>query len=374
MDSAFQPVREAFLNNFVEHAEIGASVCVTVEGRTVVDLWGGHADPQRSRLWDENQLVNAFSVGKGITAVVAAQCVARGDISYDTVVSSIWPDFAVHGKDQLTFRDLLGHRAGLPAIRTRMAPGAMMHWSVMTDALANETPWWAPGTAHGYHVNTFGFLVGEVIRRATGLTVGQLIARDIASPLHADIYLGAPVALHSRMADFEWPGDPMPEEEPVGMNDEQLMQLNTYYNPSGLSGAGVVNSPEWRSAEMPSTNMHASARGVSALYTTLAHGGTFADLEILSEAVLDEAVTEVSHGNDVVLGRVSRFAHGFQIPIPERGFGPNPEAFGHFGAGGSVGFCDPIAKVGFGYVMNQMGPRWQNPRNKALMEALYNCL
>lgn len=286
----------------------------------------------------------------------------------------MWPEFAHNGKEQLTFRDLLGHRAGLPAIRARLAPNAMMHWSTMTEALANENPWWVPGAKHGYHVNTFGFLVGEVIRRATGMTVGQLIARDITAPLKADIYLGAPVHIHSRMADFEWPGDPMPEEEPPGLTEEQLLQVNTYYNPSGLSGAGVVNTPEWRNAEMPSTNMHASARGVSALYTALAHGGTFGTTEILPSPVLTEAVSEVSHGDDVVLGRVSRFAHGFQIPIPERGFGPNAEAFGHYGAGGSVGFCDPIAKVGFGYVMNQMGPRWQNPRNKALIEALYHCL
>ena len=306
--------------------------------------------------------------------MVAAQCVARGDLSYDTLVASVWSEFANNGKEQLTFRDLLGHRTGLPAIRPRLAPGAMLQWSTMTDALAAERPWWDPGALHGYHVNSFGFLVGEVIRRATGMTVGQLITRDIAAPLQADIYLGAPVHLHSRMADFEWPGAPMPEEEPPGLTDDQLMQNNTYYNPSGLSGAGVVNSPEWRSAEMPSTNMHASARGVSALYTALAHGGSFANTEILPIAVLNEAVTEVSHGDDVVLGRVSRFAHGFQIPIPERGFGPNAEAFGHYGAGGSVGFCDPTAKVGFGYVMNQMGPRWQNPRNKALIEALYHCL
>lgn len=313
-------------------------------------------------------------MGKGVTAVIAAQCVARGEISYDTKVSQVWPEFGNNGKELLTFRDLLGHRAGLPAIRKRLAPGAMMSWSTMTDALASERPWWEPGKKHGYHVNTFGFLVGEVIRRATGFTVGQLIARDVAQPLHADIYLGAEASLHSRMADFEWPGDPMPEEEPPGLSEDQLMQINTYYNPSGLSGAGVVNSPEWRSAEMPSTNMHASARGVAALYTVLAYGGTHNNVSVLPSSVLSQAVTEVSKGEDVVLGRVSRFAHGFQIPLPERGFGPNPEAFGHFGAGGSVGFCDPVAKVGFGYVMNQMGPRWQNPRNKALMEALYSCL
>jgi CubicO group peptidase (beta-lactamase class C family) len=250
----------------------------------------------------------------------------------------------------------------------------MFDWGLMTASLASERPWWQPGTAHGYHVNTFGFLVGEVIRRATKLTIGQLIQRDIASPLAADIYLGAPAHLHSRMAEFEWPGGPPSEDVPQGMDDAQHMQFNTYSNPSGLSGAGVVNSSQWRSAEMPSTNMHASARGVATLYTALAHGGTHNAVQILPALVLAEATTEVSHGDDQVLSRTSRFAHGFQIPIPERGFGPHAESFGHYGAGGSVGFADPVSKVGFGYVMNQMGPRWQNPRNRALIDALYSCL
>ena len=373
-DISFAAVKEAFQNNFAQHGEIGAAVHITVNGKMVVDLWGGFAAPSSDRLWLDHQLVNAFSVGKGVTAVVAAQCVARGDFSYDSLVTDFWPQFASHGKEVLTIRDLLGHRAGIPAVRPRLPRGAMFDWDQMTGALAAERPWWAPGSAHGYHVNTFGFLIGEVIRRATGLTVGQLIQRDIATPLGADIYLGAPRNLHPRMADFEWPGAPPTEDVPDGMDEAQTMQFNTYSNPSGLSGAGVVNSAQWRSAEMPSTNLHASARGVATLYTALAHGGTFNDVSVLPSSVLTEATSEVSHGDDQVLARTSRFAHGFQIPIPERGFGPHPESFGHYGAGGSVGFADPVSHVGFGYVMNQMGPRWQNPRNKALIEALYSSL
>ena len=373
-DTAFAAVEHAFRNNFKEHGEIGASICIEVGGRRVVDLWGGHANPQKTKVWDQDQLVNAFSVGKGITSIVAAICVARGFLHYDTTIASLWPEFSNNGKENLTFRDVLGHRAGLPAVRHRLPPNAMLNWSMMTDALAAEAPWWEPGNAHGYHVNTFGFLVGEVLRRATGSTVGELIKRYIADPLQAEVYLGAPIELHQRMADFEWPGDPTPEVEPLGLTNEQLMQLNTYSNPSGLSGAGVVNSAEWRSAEMPSTNMHASARGVATVYTAMAHDGSWNNQEILPSEILNESTHEVSYGDDQVLGRVSRFGHGFQLPIPERRFGPHDEAFGHFGAGGSVGFCDPIARVGFGYVMNQMGPRWQNPRNKALIEALYSCL
>lgn len=350
-------------------------MCIEIEGRRVVNLWGGSAVPSGARAWSENELVNAFSVGKGITSIVAAQCVTRGEISYDTRVVDVWPEFTNNGKEVLTLRDLLGHRSGLPAIRNDLPNDAMLHWDVMTTALATETPWWSPGTAHGYHVNTFGFLVGEVLRRATGKTVGQLLRERIAEPMQLDIYLGSCSHLADRIAEFEWPSaGSVPPIDASALAEEHLLQRNTYANPPGLSGSGFVNSAEWRDAEMPSTNTHASARGVAGIYTAMAHGGSFGAHNIVSSEVLAEATTEVSHGDDIVLGRVSRFGHGFQLPIPERGFGPNVEAFGHYGAGGSVGFCDPVAKVGFGYVMNQMGPRWQNPRNRALIESFYSCL
>lgn len=374
-DAAFSAVREAFVNNFTEHNEIGASVCVSIKGRVVVDLWGGYADPGRTRLWQDNQLVNVFSVGKGITAVLAAQCVARGEISYDSRVTDLWPEFAPHGKESLTFRDFLGHKSGLPALRAPLAQFAMYDWDTMCDALAHEKPWWSLNEGrHGYHVNTFGFLVGELLRRATGKTVSDLIRERISEPLGADIYLSCPDNVISRTADFEWPGPPVSLTPPQGLTEEQLLQYNTYYNPPGLSGSGTVNTTEWRRAEIPSTNMHASARGVNALYTVLAHGGAHNGIHLVPTEILRTATQEVAHGDDAVLQRVSRFAHGFQIPIPERGFGPNLESFGHYGAGGSVGFCDPVTSIGFGYVMNQMGPRWQNPRNKALIDAVYSSL
>ena len=333
-----------------------------------VDVWAGHANPARTREWGKDTLVNAFSVGKGVTALVAAVCVADGAFTYDDPVVDHWPEYGVHGKHRTTIRDLLGHRAGLPAVRARLPEGAMLDWDLMTRSLAAERPWWEPGSAHGYHVNTFGFLVGEIIRRTTGSTVGRLVRERISGPFNVDVHLGCPDALHVRMADFEWPPMDLPRSQPPGLDESQLMQLNTYYNPSGLSGGGVVNDPAWRSAEMPSTNLHASAEGVARLYQLILSG------TLIPDSVLQESLRQVSHGEDRVLGRVSRFAHGWQIPIPERGFGPHPEAFGHYGAGGSVGFADPVAGVAFGYVMNQMGPRWQNPRNRGLIDALYDCL
>ncbi len=373
-DTAFVVVKDAFTNNFIEHGEIGASICIEIEGNRVVDLWGGFSDIARTKGWQQDQLVNVFSVGKGVTAVVAAQCVDRGEVSYDTRIVDVWPEFAGYGKELMTLRDALGHRVGLPAVRAPLPSHGMYDWSLMCSALAHEKPWWVPGSTHGYHVNTFGFIVGEVIRRVTKKSVGQLINERIATPLGTDIYLGCNPTLHHRMAEFEWPGSAPAESAPEGLTEDQLLQYNTYYNPPGLSGAMTVNTVEWRESEIPSTNMHASGRGVARLYSSLCTSGTSAIPKLLTNETLQLATQEVSCGEDAVLGRVSRFGHGFQIPLPERGFGPHSEAFGHYGAGGSVGFCDPVAKVGFGYVMNQMGPRWQNPRNRALIDALYECL
>lgn len=349
---------------------MGASLCISVEGRVVVDLCGGYADANKSEQWLPDHLVNAFSVGKGITAILAARCVSLGLLDYDTHVTNIWPEFGTHGKEILTVRDLLGHRAGLPSFRQQQSPDIIFNWADITQALAQENPWWHPGSAHGYHVNTFGFLIGEVLRRVTDTTVGALLHKELCAPLGADVFIGLPHQLHSRVASLQWTTERSLETNTTDLSDEQTMQIHAYSNPPNLSGSGIINTPEWRSAEMPSTNTHASARGVSRLYTPLATGMK----SPISKNVLAVACSEVSHDTDRILGRTTRFGHGFQLPIPERGFGPHPEAFGHYGAGGSLGFADPITQVGFGYVMNQMGKGWQNARNKALIESLYECL
>jgi CubicO group peptidase (beta-lactamase class C family) len=250
----------------------------------------------------------------------------------------------------------------------------MLDWAVMTRALAAETPWWAPGTAHGYHVNTFGFAVGEIIRRATGRSVGAALRSELAGPLDADVHIGLPAAAHGRVADFDWPGPPPAEADRPDLHGDQLMAHNAYFNPGGLSGAGVINTAAWRAAEVPSANAHGTARGVARVYAALAAGGTLAGVRVVSRAALAEAAAEQASGPDRVLGRPSRFGLGFQLTQPERPIGPNPGTFGHFGAGGSLGFCDPQAGIGFGYVTGQMGPRWQNPRNAALLDALYRCV
>ncbi|MEQ9150660.1 MAG: serine hydrolase domain-containing protein [Parvibaculaceae bacterium] len=372
-DPRFAGVRDAFAENFSARGEPGAAVALMVGGKPVCDLWGGHRDAARQTPWARDTLVNFFSVGKAFTALVALRLVERGALDLDAPAHRLWPEFGANGKEGVTLRHMLSHQAGLPAIREELPDGAMLDWDRMTAALAAQAPWWQPGTAHGYHVNTYGYLVGELVRRASGRTIGEILRDEIAGPLDADVHIGLPQAEHARCAEFLWPSV-LPERPEGALDDVTLMKWNTYWNPPGISGAGWVNTAEWRAAEIPSTNGHGTARGVARLYAALAAGGGIDGVEILSKPMLAAATQEHSFGPDRILERESRFALGFQLPQAERPLGPNAEAFGHFGAGGSLGFCDPVAGVAFGYVTNDMGPRWQNPRNKALLAAIYESL
>ncbi|MDO8290142.1 MAG: serine hydrolase domain-containing protein [Parvibaculum sp.] len=373
-DPRFAPVRAAFIDNFKTHNEPGAAVTVMLHGETMVDIWGGWRDAAREVPWAETTLVNFFSVGKPLAALCLLRLVERGLASLDDPVARFWPEFAAHGKDKITLRHILSHQAGLPAIAAPLPPDAMLNWPQMIAAIEAQVPWWEPGKAHGYHVNTFGFLVGEVVRRLTGKSIGRYFHDEISLPLGLDIFFGVPVSEHNRIADFLWPDNAMPGAEPAGLTRSQSMRWNTYWNPAGVSGAGYVNAARWRSAEIPSTNGHGTARSVARLYAALARGGTLEGIEIIGTRMLTEAITEQSAGMDMILERDTRFGLGFQLPRPERPLGPNAGAFGHFGAGGSLGFCDPDTGISFAYVTNDMGPRWQNPRNAALMDATFSSL
>ena len=373
-DPRFAAVREQFALNFAERGERGAAVCITVHGREVVDLRGGWADPDRGRPWAPDTLVNVFSVGKGLLAACLARLTGQDQLDPDAPVVRYWPEFAAAGKDAVTVRQLLSHQAGLPALRAQLPPGSSLDWTLMTSALAAEEPWWQPGRGHGYHVNTFGFLGGELIRRLTGLMPGEYLQREVAGPLGADVRIGLAPAEQRRVADFAWP-------EPLGAGGDRaelvssgVMTRNAYLNPPDLSGAGVVNTAAWRSAQLPSANAHATAAGIARIYAALAAGGVLDGVRAVDSGALAAAVQEQVYGDDQVLRRPSRFGLGFQLTHPERRFGSAERSFGHFGAGGSVGFCDPDAGLAFGYVTNQMGPRWRNPRNTALMDACYASL
>jgi CubicO group peptidase (beta-lactamase class C family) len=365
-------VREAFAANFRDEGDRGAAVCAILRGRTIVDLWGGFLDAEGTKPWQRDTLVNAFSVGKGILAMLALACVERGELALDARAVSLWPELGAEGKDRLTLRELLAHRAGLPALHEPLAPALLYDWPVVCGRLAAERPWWEPGSAHGYHANTWGFLVGELLRRGTGRSVGRLLAERLAGPRDADYHFGLTRAEHARVSPCFLPSLPADVAvlPPTGDAQRDAMIRNTYFNPPGLSGFGTVNTPAWREAVIPSTNGHGNARGIARLYRVLAGASGGA----ISTALRSEAVAVHSDGEDRVLGRPSRFGLGFQLGRPGRPFGPGPGAFGHPGYGGSLGLVDPEIGLAFGYVTNRPGVRFRTARTDRMLQALYAAL
>lgn len=374
-DPAFRVVREAFAANF-EDGELGAGCCVTVDGRVVVDIWGGWTDTSRRREWTHDTVVNVYSVGKPVIALRLLQLVERGQIDLDDRADRWWPDLLA-GQKGATVRDILCHRAGVPAIREPLTNDALWDWPTMCHAIASSDPWWEPGSRHAYHSNTYGHLVGEVARRVDGRLPGTWLREEIAGPLDADLVWGLTPAQQTRCAEILWEVDVDAGIEWLSeraATAEQRMIALGYSNPPGYSGIGVVNSKEWRATQVPSTNLHATARGLTRLYTALAAGGALDGINVLDPDLLTEATSAQSEGWCPVLEREATFGLGFQPTRPDRPLGPNAGSFGHFGTGGALGFADPNARVGFGYVMNAVRPRWQSPRNRALVDALYACL
>ncbi|HXJ34895.1 MAG TPA: serine hydrolase domain-containing protein [Candidatus Eisenbacteria bacterium] len=382
-DARFAAVRTAFEESFRARGEVGAAVAVTIDGRPVVDLWGGWADLARTRPWRRDTIVDVFSAGKGMATLALLLLVDAGVVDLDAPVARYWPELAAEGKGGITVRTVLAHRAGLPAIHRELPPLAMYDWPLMTSALAADGPWWEPGSRHGYHVNTFGFLVGEIVRRASGERFGAFFRDRVAGPLGADFHFGIGPEHDERIADHLLPDDDrgladflVAADPPEAGADPQrrLLLERVYVNPSGISGFGTVNTRAWRAAEMPSTNGHGNARAVARIYAPLACGGAVDGVRLLRSTTIDEAIAEASAGIDAVVGRPSRFGLGFQLSQPSRPFGTNPRSFGHFGTGGSLGFADPDARLAFGYTMNLPGPRWKNPRTEALVDAVYASL
>lgn len=368
-DERFAAVHDAFIANF-DDGEIGAGCTVVVDGVTVVDLWGGWADEAGTRPWARDTIVNAYSAGKPLIALAVLQLVADGRIDLDRTADTWWPELLA-GQQGATVRDVLCHRAGLPAIRQPLTNDDLWHWDRMAAAIAATEPWWKPGTRHAYHSNTYGFLVGELAHRVTGVLPGAWLRTHVAGPFDADVQWGVTGGDLARCADVAWQSPTMPPTERSvidALPDEQRMITLGYVNPPGFSSMGVVNTAAWRGAQVPSVNLHATARGLAQVYDRLLAGA------LLDPDVLAEATRPQSEGWCPVLEREVSFGLGFQPTRPDRPFGPNPGAYGHFGTGGALGFADPVAGVAFGYVMNAVKPRWQSSRNRALVDAVYASL
>ncbi len=367
----YEAVRDAFERNFAptdsDPGDIGSAVALVHGGRVVVDLWGGSISVGGAA-WERDTLVNVYSVGKPVAAVLVLDAVQRGEIDLDERLGLVWPEFRdLHG--ETTLRQVLSHQAGLPAVAESMDPDAIYDWSTMVGALARTPPWWAPGSAHGYHTNTFGFLAGEPVRQLTQRSFSQALQDRICGPRGLDLFVGLPQSHQSRVAEIVSRIEPGPSpagREPADTEHDR-MRANTYFNPPSLSGIGVVNTAEWRRASIPSTNGHATARAMAQFYSALLPS---APDPLLTESLRVEATTEHSVGKDLVLQRDTRFGLGFQLHQDNRVIGTGPNAFGHFGYGGSLAFADPDRDVAFSYLINHPGDRWLNPRTLRLIAAV----
>lgn len=376
----FSPLKDAFYRNFVLNEEVGAAVCVYMQGEKVVDLWGGYADDRHKLPWQEDTLCAFYSSGKPFVAVSLLRQVDAGRIKLDDPVCSVWPQFAASGKERITFRQLLCHQSGVVAISNKLPREAAYDWELMVAEIAAQRPWWEPGTRHVYHTHTFGFLVAEPVRRLTGLMPGEYLQQEIMGPLAEELYVGVPdealgrLAVMAREGDYNFSDRPTRSILDREMADEEKMLVYAVANPPGAPDGGEGPLQGWQQAQIPATNGHGTARAIAHFYAIHAMGGEMDGHRLLSPELLQEATSIQSEGYCPILKRNVRFGLGFQITQPDRPFGSGERSFGHYGNGGSVGYADPDTGMGFGYVMNYIPRRKQNSRNHNLTEALDSCI
>lgn len=371
----FEAVREAFAALFDNPQERGAALCIQIGGETVVDLWAGTADKDGAQAWHSDTILNLFSCTKTFTAVTALQLVAEGKLALDVPVAQYWPEFAAAGKQSITLRHLLSHQAGLPALRDLLPPEALYDWPRMTAALAAETPWWSPGTGHGYAAITYGWLVGELLRRADHRGPGESIMARVARPLGLDFHVGLPDEEFHRVAHIARGKGNVGDEAAqrllqVTMREPEAMATRAFTNPPSVLTS--TNKPEWRRMEQPAANGHGNARSLAGFYAGLLDGS------LLEPDLLAELTREHSLGMDKTLMTPTRFGLGCMLDQPKVAnatFGLGAGAFGHPGAGGSVGFADPEHDVAVGFAVNTLGPYvLMDPRAQHLVRVLRACL
>lgn len=371
----FEAVREAFAALFDDPQERGAALCIQIGGETVLDLWAGTADKDGAEAWHSDTIANLFSCTKTFTAVTALQLVGEGKLHLDEPVAHLWPEFATAGKEKITLRQLLCHQAGLPALRYLMPAEALYDWQSMTDALAAEEPWWTPGHGHGYAAITYGWLVGELLRRADGRGPGESIVARIARPLGLDFHVGLADEEFHRVAYIARGKGNVGDEAAqrllhAVMREPTSMTARAFTNPPSIMTS--TNKPEWRRMQQPAANGHGNARSLAGFFSGLLDG------RLLEAELLSELTREHSIGQDKTLLTQTRFGLGCMLDqpqVPNATFGLGPKAFGHPGAGGSVGFADPEREVAFGFVTNTLGPYvLMDPRAQKLARVLGECV
>lgn len=344
----YAAVREVFEGHLQRGEDIGASFCATVEGETVVDLWGGWADPAKTRPWAADTIVNVYSTTKTMTALTALLIADRGELDFDAPVAKYWPEFAANGKAGVKVSHLMSHAAGLSGWKEKLVADDLYDWEKMTSLLAAQAPYWEPGTAPGYHALTQGYLVGEVVRRITGKSLGTVFREEIAEPLGADFHIGLPASEDARVAELI----PPPPGAAVGDGPGQTeLQANMSNNP-GID-VSATRTRGWRGAEIPAAGGTGNARSVAEIHAILANGGVAKGRRFMSEAGCRKALELQVEGQDLILGTPARYGMGFGLsggvlPLPN----PNTVYWG--GYGGSLIIIDMDARTTFGYAMNKM--------------------
>lgn len=367
-EKGFEPVRDAFAANFSEHGEIGASVCVVQNGKTVVDLWAGHADGSRTKPWQRNTLANVWSTTKGMGALVCGMLVERGAMSYGDKVSAYWPEFAAEGKGDITIGQMLSHQAGLCGPSVPTTSEEMCNHELMAERLAAQAPLWEPGSRSGYHALTVGILAGEIVRRVSGKTIGTFFREEVAEPFGVDFHIGLPASEDGRVAEMiaaKKPGS----IDPAALNPSQMVALG---NPA--PNATVPNERFWRRAELSSANGQGCASAVARIYGALAGDGKIDGKPLVKPDTIRAMTALQIEGHDEVLAMPARWGAGYILNVGGL-YGPNDDAFGHSGWGGSFGMADPKTGLGISYVMNQMGPELAgDARANAIIAAAYASL
>ncbi|SEP25949.1 serine hydrolase domain-containing protein [Trujillonella endophytica] len=348
-DDRFTGVRKA-LEDHLDGDELGASVAVDLDGETVVDLWGGYRDAERTTPWTQDTIVNVWSSTKCVLSLAALMLVDRGELDVDAPVGDYWPEFCANGKKHVLVRHLLSHTSGVSGWEQPFSVRDMYDWPTATERLAAQRPWWEPGTASGYHAANQGFLVGEVIRRITGVTFKQFVADEIAGPLGADFQVGAREADRGRIAPVVAP----PPSEPVGAVDPDSIAVRTFTAPT--MSVKATSSPEWRAADLGALNGHSNARGVLDVMRVLPLGGTAGGVRLLSPATIETVFRQQADGVDLVLEAPFTWGIGYCLGSPVVPYVPAGRTCFWGGWGGSMVVLDLDRRLTITYVMNAMAP------------------
>tara|TARA_Y100001933_G_scaffold180037_1_gene178532 strand:- start:220 stop:1350 length:1131 start_codon:yes stop_codon:yes gene_type:complete len=346
-DERFAPVREAFEANFRDGSEVGASVAVSIGGEYVVDLWGGYRDAAKTLPWEQDTIVNVYSSTKTMAALCLLVLADRGEVDLYGKVAKYWPEYAQNGKEATEVRHFLSHNAGLSGMDEPFAGDAVYDWDRMIHALERQAPWWEPGTASGYHALTQGHLIGEVVRRVTGKTLGTFFREEIAGPLGADFHIGTPREAWPRIAELIPPASP-----PAGDAPADSVAARTFRNPAVSANDAATDG--WRLAEIPAANGHGNARSIVRVQTAVANLGSAWGVQLLSEAGARRVFDEQSFSEDLVLGVPIRFGMGYGLTSDQLPMGPNPHIAYWGGWGGSTVVVDQDARMCVSYVMNRM--------------------